>query len=101
MRRIYDERRLVMCRALDAMGLERTVGLRGRSTSTPTCRAPGLRASEFCVRLLEEAQVMIFPGSLFGDHTDDFLRISLLQPVTRIEEAVERMAETVAAVSGR
>ena len=59
----------------------------------------GLAASQLCVRLLEDARVMIFPGSLFGDHNDDFLRISLLQPVARIEEAVERMAGTVAALA--
>ena len=47
----------------------------------------GLTASEFCLRLLEEGGVMIFPGSLFGDHCDDYVRISLLQPLPRIEEA--------------
>ena len=100
MRRIYDERRLVMCRALDAMGL--SYGRpQGAFYVYANVSSTGLAASEFCVRLLEEARVMIFPGSLFGDHTDDFLRISLLQPVTRIKEAVERMAETVAAASGR
>ena len=43
--------------------------------------------------------VMIFPGSLFGDCNEDFLRISLLQPVARIEAAVGRMAATVAALA--
>jgi aspartate/methionine/tyrosine aminotransferase len=52
----------------------------------------GLGAGEFCVRLLEEARVMIFPGSLFGDHNDDFVRVSLLQPMNKLEEAAERIA---------
>ena len=100
MRRAYDERRLVMCRALDAMGL--TYGRpRGAFYVYANVSRTGLAASELCVRLLEDARVMIFPGSLFGDHNDDFLRISLLQPVARIEEAVERMAGTVAALVGR
>ena len=51
----------------------------------------GLGAGEFCVRLLEEARVMIFPGSLFGDHSDDFVRISLLQPMNKLTEAAERI----------
>ena len=51
----------------------------------------GLPAGEFCVRLLEEARVMIFPGSLFGDHNDDFVRISLLQPMPKLEEAAQRI----------
>jgi aspartate/methionine/tyrosine aminotransferase len=39
---------------------------------------------------------MMFPGSLFGDHRDDHVRISLLQPAARIEEAARRMAAVVA-----
>ena len=94
MRRTYDERRRVMCRALDAMGL--SYGRpQGAFYVYANVSRTGLAASELCVRLLEDARVMIFPGSLFGDHNDDFLRISLLQPVARIEEAVERMAGTV------
>lgn len=100
MRRTYDERRIVMCRALDRMGL--TYGRpQGAFYVYANVSSTGLAASEFCVRLLEEARVMIFPGSLFGDHNDDFVRISLLQPVARIEEAAERMAGTVAVLGGR
>ena len=94
MRRTYDERRRVMCRALDAMGLSYGHP-QGAFYVYANVSRTGLAASELCVRLLEDARVMIFPGSLFGDHNDDFLRISLLQPVARIEEAVERMAGTV------
>lgn len=100
MRRAYDERRRVMCRALDRMGLGY-----GRPQGAfyvyANVSSTGLAASEFCVRLLEEAEIMVFPGVLFGDHNDDFIRISLLQPVARIEEAVERMAGTVAILAGR
>jgi aminotransferase len=60
----------------------------------------GLGAGEFCVRLLEEAKVMIFPGSLFGDHTDDFIRISLLQPMNKLEEAAERIAKALPKLRG-
>ena len=100
MRRTYDERRQVMCRALDAMGLTYRRP-RGAFYVYANVSSTGLAASELCVRLLEEARIMIFPGSLFGDHNDDFLRISLLQPAARIEEAVERMAGTMAALVGR
>jgi aspartate/methionine/tyrosine aminotransferase len=94
MRRIYDERRQVMCAALDAMGLGygRPAGAFYVYTNVSTT---GLRASEFCLRLLEDARVMMFPGTLFGDPNDDHVRISLLQPRARIEEACARMAATV------
>ena len=99
MRRTYDERRRVMCRALDAMGLSHGEP-KGAFYVYANVSKTGLPASEFCLRLLREARVMIFPGSLFGDPRDDFVRISLLQPAARIEEAARRMAETVAGLGG-
>ena len=98
MRETYDQRRKLMCRALDEMGLsygKPSGAFYVYANVSPT----GLAASEFCVKLLEDARVMIFPGSLFGDHNDDFIRISLLQPVTRLEQAIERMARTVTALT--
>jgi aminotransferase len=94
MRRTYDERRQVMCAALDAMGLGygRPAGAFYVYANVSTT---GLPASEFCPRLLQDARVMMFPGTLFGDPNDDHVRISLLQPRARIEEACARMAGTV------
>ena len=39
---------------------------------------------------------MIFPGRIYGDHTDDFARLSLTQPVDGIREVLRRMSEVVA-----
>ena len=90
----YDERRRVMCAALDDMGL--TYGRpQGAFYVYANVSRTGLSASDFCVRLLEEGRVMMFPGSLFGDHNDDFVRISLLQPVERVTEACQRIRRTV------
>jgi aspartate/methionine/tyrosine aminotransferase len=94
-RAVYDERRLVMCAALDRMGLS-YARPNGAFYVYANVGRTGLSASDFCIRMLEQARVMIFPGSLFGDHCDDYVRISLLQPVARIEEAIRRMEETVA-----
>ena len=58
----------------------------------------GVEATEFCERLLAEGRVMIFPGRIYGDYTDDYARMSLTQPVPRIHEALGRMAEVVSAI---
>lgn len=52
----------------------------------------GLTAPDFCLRLLQEAGVMVFPGTMFGDDSTDYIRISYLQPLPMIQEAVERIA---------
>ena len=53
----------------------------------------GRPAPEFCEKLLTEARVLVFPGTLFGDKDDRYIRLSLLQPVERIREAVARLKD--------
>jgi aspartate/methionine/tyrosine aminotransferase len=96
-RRTYDARRVAMMAALDRLGLGYAKP-NGAFYLYANVSSTGLSASEFCLRLLAEARVMIFPGSLFGDHRDDYIRISLLQPVAKIEEAARRMTAVVAAM---
>jgi aspartate/methionine/tyrosine aminotransferase len=96
-RREYDARRTVMMAALDRMGLSYAKP-NGAFYVYANVSSTGLSASEFCKRLLKEGRVMMFPGSLFGDHCDDYVRISLLQPVPRVEEAARRMAAVVDAI---
>jgi aminotransferase len=96
-RRLYDERRKLMCAALDRMGLS-YARPNGAFYVYANVSSTGLSASDFCIRLLEEGKVMMFPGSLFGDHCDDYVRISLLQPLAKVEEAAKRMETVVKAL---
>ncbi len=96
-RREYDARRRIMMAALDRMGLS-YARPNGAFYIYANVSSTGMSASEFCLRLLQEGRVMMFPGSLFGDHCDDYVRISLLQPVPRVEEAARRMAAVVDAM---
>jgi LL-diaminopimelate aminotransferase len=51
----------------------------------------GHTSTSFCETVLEEAAVVISPGSMYGPSGEGFFRISLTTPDERIEEAVERM----------
>ncbi len=51
----------------------------------------GMPAPEFCERLLRETGVMLFPGTMFGDDSTDYIRISYLQPLPMIQEAMRRI----------
>jgi aminotransferase len=93
----YGERRAFLMQALDEMGF--TYGHPGGAFYIYTnVSSSGMPSPEFCLRLLQEAQVMIFPGSMFGDDSDQYIRISLLQPIERIEEAAARMKAFVASL---
>jgi LL-diaminopimelate aminotransferase len=50
-------------------------------------------SASFCELVLEEAGVVVSPGSSYGPSGEGFFRISLTTPDHRIEEAVERMRE--------
>jgi aminotransferase len=39
---------------------------------------------------------MVFPGSMFGDDSPDYIRIGYLQPLPVIQEAMRRIAGFVA-----
>lgn len=56
----------------------------------------GMNAPEFCETLLRETGVMVFPGSMFGDESPDYVRIGYLQPLPVIQEAMRRIAGFVA-----
>jgi len=53
----------------------------------------GLGAASFCERLLREGRVLMYPGTIYGDYTDDFVRMSLT--THRIPEAMSRMNAVV------
>jgi aminotransferase len=90
--RAYAERRTVTMQALDALGF--TYGHPGGAFYVYTnVTHTGRPASAFCEALLREARVLVFPGTQFGDPADTHIRISLLQPVARMQEAFDRMAK--------
>lgn len=98
MRAEYAERRAYLMRVLNEMGL--SYGYPGGAFYIYTnISSTGLQAPAFCETLLKEGRVLLFPGNMFGDEDDVYVRISYLQPLPRIEEAVERMARVIAALT--
>jgi LL-diaminopimelate aminotransferase len=56
----------------------------------------GYTSTTFCEKVLEEAAVVISPGSMYGRSGEGFFRISLTTPDERLTEALERMREHLA-----
>jgi LL-diaminopimelate aminotransferase len=54
---------------------------------------PGHSSTSFAELVLEEAAVVISPGSMYGPSGEGFFRISLTTPDERLTEALERMRE--------
>ena len=86
----YGERRAYLMEALKRLGF--TYGYPGGAFYLYTnVSHTGMAASNFCEALLRQTGVMVFPGMLFGDEDDRYIRISFLQPSERLREAVGRI----------
>ncbi|HPS47992.1 MAG TPA: pyridoxal phosphate-dependent aminotransferase [Flexilinea sp.] len=94
MRDIYKERCNIMATALTEMGFSFIPPRAGFYIFTDVTSL-GMTPEEFCMQLLMQAKVLIFPGSLFLDPTGRYVRISLLSPTERIIAAAERMKNFV------
>jgi LL-diaminopimelate aminotransferase len=91
MNEIYTRRRDLVVSALDAIGVEVTPP---KGTIYIWAPVPeGHTSTSFCELVLEEAAVVVSPGSMYGPSGEGFFRIALTAPDERIEEAVERMRE--------
>ncbi|MBM6581880.1 pyridoxal phosphate-dependent aminotransferase [Microvirga sp. BT689] len=89
---IYESRRDVLLKGLDELGF--TYGRpAGAFYVYVNIEASGVPATQFCNDLLREARVLVSPGMLFADPDDRYVRMSLLQPKARIEEALGRIME--------
>ncbi len=62
----------------------------------PNVSRLGISSETFCLKLLQQGRVLVFPGSPAPDKLDgEYIRMSLLQPVPLLKEAVQRMQRVV------
>jgi LL-diaminopimelate aminotransferase len=87
----YTRRRDLVVSALREIGVEVSAP---KGTIYVWAPVPeGHTSTSFCELVLEEAAVVVSPGSMYGPSGEGFFRIALTAPDDRIEEAVERMRE--------
>jgi aspartate/methionine/tyrosine aminotransferase len=95
----YAERRAYLMETLSEAGL--SYGAPGGAFYIYTnISATGMKAKPFCEALLRETGVMVFPGDMFGEPDSDFIRISYLQPLPLIREAMARIKGFIDARKG-
>ena len=86
---VYQVRRDAVMAPLKALGLEAQTP---KASLYVWCKIPnGANSDQFVLELLEGAHVSLTPGSIFGELGRDFVRISLTQPLERIQEAMGRI----------
>ena len=86
---IYQGRRDRVIQALNRMGLEVEVP---RSSLYIWPRVPaGFTSAEFAARLLEEIDIVVTPGSSYGQYGEGYIRLSLTTPDEQVEKGCQRL----------
>lgn len=94
MNEIYARRRDLVVDTLATIGVEVD---KPKGTIYVWAPVPeGHSSTSFAELVLEEAGVIVSPGSMYGDSGEGFFRISLTTPDARLSEALERMREHLA-----
>jgi len=87
--KLYTSRRDVIIEGLRSLGWKIE---NPKATFYVWGRVPeGSTSEEFCAEVLEKAQVLLVPGSGYGEHGEGYFRISITVPEDRLREAVDRM----------
>lgn len=86
----YDARREIVAKGFTDLGF---YAPRSDATMYFWIKIPSKFKSsmEFCKYVLDKAGVLLTPGSAFGQMSDDHFRVSLVQPILRLEEVFKRL----------
>lgn len=94
MRVSYQQRRNVMHKAFEDMGLP-CVEPEGAFYMFPDIRPTGLTSEEFATELIQKYSVAVVPGTCFGDCGEGFIRCCYATDINKIKIAMERIAALV------
>lgn len=98
MRLSYEERRNYLHHRLEKMGLP-CYKAKGAFYLFPQVSHFGLSSEEFALRLLEEENLAVVPGSAFGDSGEGFIRLSYAYSLDELKEAMTRMERFIAKIN--
>ncbi len=91
--RIYQLRRDVVCRGLDRLGwtYEKPRASMFVWAMMKPDHLKGQDSIEFCLRMMDEAQVALAPGRAFGENGDGWVRIALVENEQRLKQAMSNL----------
>ncbi len=91
LRQMYRSRRDALCDGLARIGWDVTPPQAAFYVWLPT--PGGVSSTECATRLLEDADIVMTPGSGFGEAGEGYVRAALTVDVDRINEAIDRIAK--------
>jgi alanine-synthesizing transaminase len=92
--KVYARRRDEVCRGLDKLGWtyeKPRASMFVWAKISPAHLAGGEGSIEFCLRMLEEAEVALSPGRAFGENGEHCVRIALVENQQRLRQAMRNL----------
>ncbi len=86
----YKQRRNFIVSSLNEIGLD-CPNPGGAFYTFPSIQATGLTSAEFAEELLQEEQVAVVPGDVFGASGEGYIRCSYATSIKQLDEAMNRM----------
>jgi aminotransferase len=90
----FSRRRRLIYHGFKEIGLE-VIEPMGAMYIFPSIKKFGLTGEEFAIRLLEEENVAVVPGSAFGEGFEYYIRCSYATGIEEIKESIKRIGNFV------
>src|SRR6476620_5988742 len=92
--KLYEERRDVVCRGLDKLGWTYEKPLASMfvwAKINPAHFKKDEGTIDFCLRMMDEAEVSLSPGRAFGEGGEGYVRIALVENEQRLDQAMRNL----------
>src|SRR5206468_10039896 len=90
--------RHIVCRGLDKLGWtydKPSASMFVWAKINPAHYKPGEGSIDFCLRMMDEAEVAFAPGRAFGEGGEGFVRIALVENDQRLRQAMRNLERTL------
>ena len=90
----YQQRRDEVCRGLDKLGWpyeKPKASMFVWAKINPAHFKPKEDTIDFCLRMMDEAEVALAPGRAFGEHGEGYVRIALVENEHRLRQAMRNL----------
>jgi len=91
--KIYELRRDEVCRGLDRLGwtYEKPKASMFVWAKISDDHLKGEGSIDFCLRMMDEAEVALAPGRAFGEHGENYVRIAVVENEQRLRQAMKNL----------
>ncbi|MDR0335932.1 MAG: aminotransferase class I/II-fold pyridoxal phosphate-dependent enzyme [Planctomycetaceae bacterium] len=95
--KVYQKRRDILCSGLERIGwnIAKPKASMFVWQQIPTEWAKKMSSFDFAMKLLKDANVVVSPGSAFGESGEGFMRLALVEKEDRLRQAVRQIGRAL------